>query len=87
MDTRGDQMNEHTYGSLVTRATDLARTSPDERDRMFWSTYANGMARAAANLALAASVWMETSTASDEFRSMKLAAIRKDVAYSWEASR
>lgn len=80
-------MNEHTYGSLVARATDLAKSSSDERDREFWSTYANGMARAAANLALAASVWVETSIESDTFRSMKLAAIRKDVAYSWEASR
>lgn len=87
-------MNEHTYGSLVARATDLAKSSSDERvwsqpvsDREFWSTYANGMARAAANLALAASVWVETSTEADAFRSMKLAAIRKDVAYSWEATR
>lgn len=80
-------MDEHTYGSLVARATDLAKSSSDERDREFWSTYANGMARAAANLALASSVWVETSTDSDTFRAMKLAAIRKDVAYSWEASR
>lgn len=81
-------MDEHTYGSLVARATDLSHTSTDERDRMFWSTYANGMARAAANLALAASVRMETSTASDEFRTTKLAALEpRRVAASWEATR
>ena len=80
-------MNEHTYGSLIDRAVALAGSSVDEDDRRFWSDYANGMAHELANLALSRSVWVETSTASDEFRSMKLAAIRKDVAYSWEATR
>lgn len=44
-------------------------------------------ARRTLQAALADSRWEETSTESDEFCSYKLAAIRRDVAYSWEATR
>lgn len=83
---RGETLMD-SYTSLAARAAVLAKNATDARDIEFWSTYAIGMARQAANEALAASVWIETSKASDAFRSMKLAAIRQDVAYSWEATR
>lgn len=84
---RGETLMDQDYSSLAARAAVLAKNATDARDIEFWSTYAIGMARQAANEALAASVWVETSKASDVFRSMKLAAIRQDVAYSWEATR
>lgn len=45
------------------------------------------LAKAALDAALVDSVWIETSTESDTFRSMKLAAIRRDVSLSWESTR
>ena len=72
--------------SLAARAAVLAKNADTAVEVEFWSTYAVNMAREVANAALADSVWVETSTTSDEFRSMKLATIRCDGAVYVEGS-